>query len=201
MNIPAVNADYRIGVGSCSAGRSRRMGQIPAIIYDSQLNKMIEVNKKDLDSLLHTYGDNCVVNVRLGGDTIQSMIMEVQRHPISNEPIHIDFKPVSDTIKVHTRIPVRFIGLDQVKQSGGILQKQRQEIEVECMPQHVPKYITADLSNLTVGQSFTVQDIEIAEELTMLTKPTEVLATLTSPDNYVETATTVHKEQEENADK
>ncbi|MDK2798457.1 MAG: large subunit ribosomal protein [Clostridiales bacterium] len=186
MEIPAVNVNYRIGVGKNSAHRTRENGQVPGVVYDANANKLIEIDKKTLESILTKYGENTLVNLQLGDETIKSMIMEVQHHPVNNQVIHVDFKPVQNDTRVRTHVPIRFIGTSEVKRNGAILQKQRQEIEVECVADKVPKYIEVDLSQLAVGQSFKVQDIEVAEELIVLTEPTEVLTTLTSASNYVE---------------
>ncbi|MBZ4644848.1 MAG: large subunit ribosomal protein [Petroclostridium sp.] len=191
MEIPVLNANYRIGVGKNSARRSRNIGQIPGVVYDSDLNKLIGIDKKDLDSVLAHYGENALVNIQLGGDTIKSMIVEVQHHPVSRQVMHVDFKPVRDDTRVRAHIPIKFIGMAEVERSGGILQRQRQEIEVECAADRVPKFINIDLSRLAVGQSFKVLDIEIAEELSILTKPTEVIATLTAANNFVEPGNSV----------
>lgn len=200
MNIPSIEANYRIGVGSASAERTRKVGYVPAVIYDEQLNKSVQIDKQNLDYLIKNYGDNTVVNVQVGDDVIKSMIMNVQRHPISNQVIHIDLKPVNQDTRVHTQVPIRFIGLEQVKRSGGILQKQRSQVEIECVADNVPKYLMVDLSNLSVGDSYTVQDMEFAEELTLITKTNEVIATLTSPAQDEEENNVVLHKEEENAD-
>lgn len=184
MEVPVLNATYRIGVGKNSAKRARNIGQVPGVIYDEALNKLIGIEQRELDTVLNQYGQNAVVEVKIGEDRIKSVIAEVQHDPINRQVVHIDFKPVNERSKVRAHIPVKFIGTEDAERIGGIIQKQKQEIEVECTADSVPKYITADLSQLNVGQSFKVQDIEIAEELTILTKPIEVLATLTAPANY-----------------
>lgn len=186
MQLPVLNANYRIGVGTGSAHRSRAKGQIPAVVYDIDANKIIEVDKKDLESLLTIYGNNALINVQLGENRIKCLIREVQYHPIHRNIIHVDFKPVNEDTRIHTRVPIRFTGVKESARTGGILQKQRQNIEVECLASSVPKYISADIGRLAIGESFSVQDIEIAEELTLLTRPDEVLVTLIAPKDYAE---------------
>ncbi|WHH59107.1 50S ribosomal protein L25 [Petroclostridium sp. X23] len=188
METPTLNAYYRKGIGTNSAHRTRSIGQVPAVVYDATANKMIGIEKKDLDTLLTQHGDNAILNVQLGDETVRAMIKEVQYHPVTNQVIHVDLKPVEQDSKVRTHVPIRFIGTDYVERSNGILQKQKQEIEVECAADRVPKFINADLSKLAVGQSFKVLDLEVAEELSILTRPSEVLVTLTAANNFVEPA-------------
>ncbi len=186
MEIASLNVNNRNGVGKNNARRTRRIGHIPGVIYDINGNKLVEIEKKDLDAVLSHNRYNAIVNISIGNEIIKAMIMDVQYHPISKELIHVDFKPVTDHTKIHTHIPIRFIGAREIELTGGILQRQRQDVEVECTADNVPKYLEADISRLGLGQSFKVYDMEIAQELTMITKPTEVLVTLTSPDDYVE---------------
>ncbi|NLY44045.1 MAG: 50S ribosomal protein L25 [Clostridiaceae bacterium] len=185
MDVPVLRVNYRIGSGKNSARRSRRAGQVPGVIYDAVKNKLISVEKKELDAILHDYGENALVNLELGDEHIKSIIAQVQRHPVSQQAIHVDFKPVQEDMRVRAHVPIRFIGVSEIERNGGIVQRQRQEIEVECSADRVPKYIPVDLGKLAVGQNLKVQDIEISEELSILTKPTEVIATLTLPSNYV----------------
>ena len=186
MEMPVLNASYRAQSGTNSAHRARNLGQVPGVIYDANLNKLIEVDKKELDTVIHHYGENAMVNVNIGEQSVKTMIKDIQYHPVNQQVIHIDFKPVSDSTRVRTRVPVRFIGVPEAERHGGIIQKQKQEIEVECVADKVPKFLNADLSQLEVGDNFKVQDMEFAEELTLLTKPNEVLALLIPKSNYVE---------------
>lgn len=186
MDMPVLNASYRAESGKNSAHRARNLGQVPGVIYDANLNKLIEVDKKELDTVIHNYGQNAMVFVNVGDQSLKTMIKEVQYHPVNQEVIHIDFKPVSDSTRVRTRVPVRFVGVPEAERHGGIIQKQKQEIEVECVADKVPKFLNADVSQLEVGGNFKVQDMEFAEELTLLTRPNEVLALLIPKTNYVE---------------
>jgi len=185
MEIPVLNVEYRADTGKNSAHRSRKRGNVPGVIYDPNQNKLIEVDKKELENILSRYGVNALVNIKLGNDTIKTIIKEVQHDPINSQVIHIDFKPVDDNTKVRTHVPIRFVGVNAAERTGGILQRHRQEVEIECAADRVPKYVNVDLSKLSLGQSIKVQDIEFAEELTLLTKPTEVIAALTPPVNFI----------------
>ncbi len=198
MNIPSIEVDYRIGAGSASSERVRKAGYVPAVIYDEKCNKMVQIEKQALDYLIKNYGSNTLVEIQVGDDAIKSILMHIQHHPITNQVIHIDLKPINEETRVHTHIPIRFIGLEDIKKSGGVLQKQRSQVEVACMANNVPKYLTADLSSLAVGDSYTLKDMEFAEELTLITKTHEVIATLISPAQE-ENNVVPHKE-EENAD-
>ncbi|MGE4282715.1 MAG: 50S ribosomal protein L25 [Clostridia bacterium] len=187
METPTLNAYDRMGMGKNSAHKVREMGQVPAIIYDIALNKMIAIEKKDLDAILIHYGENAIVNLQLGEESIKSIIKEVQYHPVTNQVIHVDLKPIQQDTRIRTHVPVHLVGNEYIDRSGGVLQKQRQEIEVECMADRIPKFINADISGLSVGQSFKVLDLEVAEELSILTKPNEVIVTLTAANNFGQT--------------
>lgn len=190
MKTPVIIANYRIGTGTGSAHRTRRIGQVPGIVYDNAANKIVCMNKKDLDLLIAANGINAVVDLQLGDSTIKAMIVDVQYHPVTKDVIHIDFKPVFSDSKVHTHVPIRFIGMEYAESNGGIVQKQKQSIEIRCSADKIPKFIPVDLNGLRPGQSFKVQDVEFAEEFTILDKPTEVLALITTPNNYDTTVQT-----------
>ena len=190
MQIQEVQANYRHGIGSNYARRCRNNGLVPAVIYDSFSNKVIELDKREIEMILKQYGNHAIVNLQVGPENIKSMIMEVQHDPVNHQIIHVDFKPVTENMRVRTSIPIRFIGAANIERSGAIIQKQRQELEIECLVDRVPKYIDVDLSQLSAGHSFKVQDVEIAEDLTIMTKPEEVLATITTSSNRTEEQTT-----------
>jgi len=192
VEIPVLNAEDRTVFGKKSAKRVRKMGKVPGVLYDPNQNKLIGVDRKELDNIIAHYGINALVRLQFNNETVQSVIKEVQHDPVNRQIIHIDFKPVDENTKVRAHVPIKFIGISDVERIGGIVQRQRQEVEVECAADKIPKQITVSLKGLSIGQSVKVQDIEIAEELTLLTEPEEVLATLTAPVHYF-----VHEEKSE----
>lgn len=164
--------------GTGPAHRSRVGGYIPAVIYDKVQNKVINVEQEEMSEILRKQGDNALVEIKMGSNITTALIKEVQRDPVSGQPLHIDFKPVDMSKNIQTKVPVRFTGTDMLKRQGGVIQSQRSEIQIECKPDNLPKSVNIDVSKFKLGESIKVSDVEFAGEISIVGNLNEVIATL-----------------------
>ncbi|MTI65969.1 MAG: 50S ribosomal protein L25, partial [Firmicutes bacterium] len=67
-----------------------------------------------------------------------------------------------------------------------ILQQQLPKVEVECLPGNVPKNITVDVSNLSIGDSLTISDVEFSEDFNILTEPEKVIVSVSKAEEIIE---------------
>jgi len=81
--------------------------------------------------------------------------------------------------KIHTQVPITVSGKKLIKDNG-ILQQQLEKINIECYPKDVPKSISVDVSNLTLGDSLRISDVEFGEEISILSDTEEIIATLST---------------------
>ncbi len=174
----SLNCSIRKEVGTNACHRIRGSGHVPGVIYGHYFaNYPLEFDSKEIWKIIRQHGENAVVNVMINGVNYQAMIKEVQRDPISNEIIHVDLQQINTEEKIHTQIPVLLTGRENID-NDSVLQKQLQKVEVECYAQNIPENIKIDISDLQVGKSVRIADVEFGEEISVLNDDTEIIASL-----------------------
>lgn len=178
MNWSVIEGIKREKIGKGSAHRSRAAGYIPAIIYDSTQNKAINIIQEDMDEILRKKGNSAIVEIKMGSNVTTALVKEIQRDPVSGHLLHVDFKPVDMSKSVHAKVPVKFTGTDMLRRQGGVIQSQRNEVEIECKPGSLPKSINVDVSKYNIGDSIKISDVELAGEISIVGGREDVIAIL-----------------------
>jgi len=166
-----LSAETREETGSGPARRLRRNGYVPAVIYGhGQESRNLKVPERELRQLLESISvDNTLVDLRLedgeGEDpeagSRKVLIREVQQHPWKAQLLHVDFFQIREDEEIRVAIPIRYTGTpDGVRNAGGILQTNRNELEVECLPGEIPEYFELDVTELEIGDSLHVADLD-----------------------------------------
>lgn len=162
-----INARTREGTGKGAARSSRREGRIPGVLYGhGEESVSLSVDANELQKLVHSISiENTIVDLDIGkGDPYKVLIREVQRHPFRDEFIHIDFFHVAMDEKIQVEIPIVLIGTPTgVKNKGGVMDHQLRELEVFCLPGNIPEKVEIDVSNLDIGDSIHVSDIQLPD--------------------------------------
>lgn len=141
----------------------RYEGVIPANVFGPNFtSKALTVNYKDFVKLYKEAKETAVVYLQLNKEEIPVLIKIVQKHPVSDSIIHIDFRKIDLTQKIVTEVPVHIIGVSEaVSQKGGVLLTQINKLSVEALPQHIPQFIDVDISILKdIGQEIKVSDLK-----------------------------------------
>lgn len=158
-----LRASERDRTGSGPAGRLRSRGWVPAVMYGhGQASTNLKVDSQELRQLLEEISvDNTLVDLEVGDDGTQKvLIREVQTHPWKSQILHVDFFQIREDEEIRVAIPIRFTGDPLgVREEGGILQTNRNEIEVQCLPGEIPEYFEIDVSGLDIGDSLHVADL------------------------------------------
>jgi large subunit ribosomal protein L25 len=176
----SINCVERVKDSVHSAKKSRRSGRIPGILYGENLrNIMFEVGELELNREIFQNGEHGVFQVNINGSDHRTIIKEVQREPVNHKIIHIDLEEVSGDKIIQSEVPIHFLGSERVASNGGIVQKEKDVVKVQCKADALPKYINVDISGLTKGRTFKVKDIEIGEEISFIDDLNSVIATIT----------------------
>ncbi len=158
-----LTAKTRDVTGSGGAGRLRREGWVPAVMYGhGEASRNLKVEELELRQLLERISvDNTLVDLTVEDDGTQKvLIREIQTHPWKSRILHVDFFHIQEDEEIRVAIPIRFQGSPLgVRESGGILQTNRNEIEVECLPGEIPEYFELDVTDLEIGDSLHVADL------------------------------------------
>jgi large subunit ribosomal protein L25 len=163
-----LEATKRTRFGKNEAGRLRREGQVPSVLYGGATHEggkpealSISVEPKALLKSLHSQsGANTVITLTLGGEATKVMLKEFQLDPVSHALLHADFYRVAMDKAITVTVPIVLRGeAPGVKQQGGLLDFVHREIEIECLPADIPEHIEIDVSNLMLNQSIRLREI------------------------------------------
>lgn len=160
----------RTTVGNGPARELRRQGSIPAVLYGSDTDSiMLSVSTKALELVTKSANiGQLLLDLTIEGDeavTKTAMIKELQVHPLSGSLIHVDFYEVDMKRKITVSIPVVTVGQSIGVEQGGVLQLVRRELEVLCLPNEIPESIEVDVSDLDIGDSLHVEEIQLGETI------------------------------------
>ncbi len=159
-----LEATPRDTFGKNEARRTRRGGQVPAVLYggDGKDATPISVAPKALLKILHSEsGQNTLIALKLpgAGDT-RVLVRDFQIDPVTHQVLHADFYRVAMDRVIQVTIPVTVHGEPKgVKQQGGILEFIRREIVIECLPGDIPEHVDIDASELMLHQGVRVRDV------------------------------------------
>lgn len=164
-----LRCDKREKHTSHESRKERRAGKIPGILYGKDIsNCMFEVSDLELNKEIAINGEHGIIDMSLEGTHHKALIKEIQRDPVNHKIIHIDIEELKEDSEVTTEIPIIFMGENEVNKNGGIIQKEKSSIKVQCSVSDVPRYINVDLSNLHVGDTYRVSDIELSKEISIV---------------------------------
>ena len=185
-DITVLTANAREKVGKGSAREARRQGNIPAVIYGDKKSPIpIVVEQKILVRHLNTGGFfNTLFDIDVNGELNRVLPRDVQVHPVTDVPEHVDFLRVSATTKVSVEVPVEFIGDDVSPgiKSGGVLNVVRYTVEVSCTPDLIPNTLLLDLSSAEIGDSLHISAVNLPEGVTPTISDRDfTIATIVAP--------------------
>lgn len=160
----------------------RRKGKLPGVLYGKGIeSKPLAVDYKELSKVLKTHGESAIINLELEGEKHPVLMKEIQRDPLKDSIIHVDFYRISMTDKIEFNLPIILKGDPEGVKMGGILQHQKREISVKALPQDMPEHVEVDISGLGIGDTLTVGDMKIDEKITVLDDPEEVVVSILAP--------------------
>ena len=185
-DITVLTANTREKVGKGSAREARRQGNIPAVIYGDKKSPIpIVVEKKILDRQLRSGGFfNTLFDIDINGELSRVLPRDVQLHPVTDVPEHVDFLRVSAATKISVEVPVEFIGDDVSPgiKSGGVLNVVRYTVEVSCTPDLIPNTLSLDLSSAEIGDSLHISAVNLPEGVTPTISDRDfTIATIVAP--------------------
>ena len=185
----ALGVELREGRGKGVARKLRAAGRIPGICYRRNAESVaVSLDPKELDRLIRkaSSGINTLIDLKVAGggdfDGRQVLIKELQRDPISGAYLHADLYAIDLKQTIHISIPVQLKGTPiGVTLGGGILDHATRELDVECLPDAIPEEFVVDVSELEIGQSVHVRDIEVLEGVEILNDPDVSIVSVVAP--------------------
>jgi len=175
-----VAAEVRASRGKNEARRTRRAGQIPAVVYGAfQETVSIAVNPREIRKIIHSStGYNTIFNLAIqGGETTPVMLVDEQVDPVKGNLLHADFKRIDLSKRIRISVPVHTAGEAKgVKVQGGLLEVITRAIEIECLPDEIPEGFSVDVTELMIGQSKRASDVALTGSMKLVSAPDTVIA-------------------------
>jgi large subunit ribosomal protein L25 len=178
MDIVKIDAQARTSFGKKNTKAIRKEGLVPAIIYGGDNNTAISVTPKSVKALVYT-PDFKLAEINVDGDLHKCILKDITFDPISDEIVHIDFLRMITGTPIKVEIPVDFKGKSPGVKEGGKLITQMRKVKVKTVPELLVDKVYVDISNLELGNSVRVRDIDFPEGM-------EVLTTTATPVAIVE---------------
>jgi large subunit ribosomal protein L25 len=190
-NFVTIEAETRDRSGTGPARATRRAGKVPAVIYGArQTPTNIAIDPRFILRELHRGGwRSRLYELNVSGTPTRALIRDVQFHPVTDAPEHVDFQRLAPGERIRVSVAVHFTGelTSPGLKRGGVLNVVRHVVEVMCDPEHVPEHFEADLSGLDINDNVRFSDLKgTAEARPTITDRDFVIATVASPSKLPE---------------
>ena len=179
--------------GRNNAGRLRRQGQSPAVLYggESASPESLSVDPKQLSRILHSEaGVNSLITLKLegAGDT-RVLVKEYQLDPVKHQLLHADFYRVAMDQVLKVTVPVQLVGEARgIKQQGAMVDFVHRELTVECLPADIPEHIVVDITNLMLHDGVRVRDVDTGGKWKPVSDADLLIVHLVAPKTAAEPA-------------
>ena len=163
MSTYTYNAELRTETGTGASRRLRREDKVPAILYgaDKEAASIVLAHKDMIkaqeDEGFYTH----ILTLNIGGESVEAILKDIQRHPFKPKITHLDFQRVDASHKLHTKVPVHFIGEEKVTKAGNTVVHQLTEIEITCLPKALPEFVEVNVAGLVAGDSIHLSDLKL----------------------------------------
>jgi large subunit ribosomal protein L25 len=185
MKKGTLNAAARGEGGKGAAGRLRREGRVPGVVYGGGADPVsVSVLEKDVQTALRT--GVRVLDLRVGSDAVQALLKDVEYDHLGERVIHVDFQRLRKGEAIRIRVPIVYKGTPAGLKEGGVFNAVHDTLEVSCLPEDVPEHLDVDIAALGLGDSFHVREIALPKGVAAVEGPETVVAVVTYSDKEVE---------------
>lgn len=159
----------------------RRQGITPGNIYGHGIDSVpVQVDTKSLKHLLAHVGKTDLISLKVNGSKapVLALVRDVQKSPITDELLHVDFYQVKMTEKIKVDVPLAFVGEAPVmeKVKGASILHLIDSLHIEALPDHLPHNVEVDLSSLVdIDSTIHVRDIRLGDGITLLSDPDQMV--------------------------
>lgn len=176
-----LTAEPRSDAGKGVARKLRSAGRVPGVLYGPSLKSTpLSVDAHDLLLVMHK-GLNVLIDLDLEGKKHLTLAKDIVRDHVKGRYIHVDFMAINKDEKIVVNVSVEPIGESHGVKEGGVLEHHLWEVEVECLPFDVPEKIEIDVSDLGIGDSRHVSDLQAPSDVEILTNSEELVLAVVQP--------------------
>lgn len=185
-DVKTISVEARERAGKGAARETRRQGKVPGVIYGNKQAPIgIAMDPRQLWAEMNKPGFlTRLFDISVGDKTERALVRDVQRHPVSGQPIHVDFLRVSAESKVHVHIPVHFSNQDKSTglKRGGVLNVVTHELEIVAPANAIPSELVVDLAGLDIGASVHLSALTLPAGVSVVSHEKDMtIATIAAP--------------------
>ncbi len=170
----------------------RKAGKIPAVFYGKkEASTPITIASVDFAKAYKSAGESTVVILKGDGIEVESLIHDMDLHPVTGKPLHADFYVFEKGKKIKVDVPLEFVGVaPAIKELGGTLIKVLHDLEIEALPKDLPHKIEVNISSLVdFKSSIKASDVKLPEGVELAIKGDDIIASVSEPKEEVEEPT------------
>jgi len=160
MKTVSLSGSLRENVGKKDAKKHRKEGNIPCVMYGGQEQIHFVASDKAFRKLIFT-PEVYIFNLDIAGKTYNTVIQDVQYHPVSDNILHIDFLEIQPNKPVNISVPVKVVGTAPGVLKGGKLILKTRKLKINALMQYLPDEITVSIDPLDIGDSIRVKDLKV----------------------------------------
>jgi large subunit ribosomal protein L25 len=153
---------------------------LPAVLYGPGLKNSLslEINLKEFEKIFGQVGESALISLEIADKKSLVLVHEIKRDPISGTLIHVDFYQPKAGQTIETKVPLVFEGVAlAVKDLGGTLVKNIQEVHVRALPENLPHQILVDISGLkTFEDNILIKDLILQEGVKIMRELSDIVA-------------------------
>jgi large subunit ribosomal protein L25 len=184
MDVQSLKLSPRVVVGK-KVKQLRRQGVLPVHVYGSGIGAhTLQGDMREIRRLIPHVGANIPVSIQIEGEPGENIcfVREVQRHPVTEDLLHVDFLRVDVTETISADVPIELTGEAPAVRDGGTLLQMLTDLSVEALPMDIPASIEVDLSVLDdFDKAIHVSDLRVPSNVTVLSDPEEMVARVAAP--------------------
>ncbi|MCX0359514.1 50S ribosomal protein L25 [Clostridium perfringens] len=181
-----------------SSRQCRRKGLVPGVIYGKGINNFLfEIGELELNHALSVTGEHGLLSINSQEGSLNTLIKEVQRDPVTRKVLHIDLEKVEGNEEIETAVPINYVGEEYINKLDAVLQKNLDSIKVKCSPSNIPKGVNLNVGRAKPGDQFKIADVEFGNEITVVDDLNSIVASV-SYDQKIITQEVVDQEVAEN---
>ena len=178
-----LQVNMREAGGKGAARRVRAQGGVPAVVYGTGSESVsLQVDARSLNAVLRQ-GTNQIIDLK-GPDGFKDrlvLLKELQQHPVTRQLIHADFYAVDATKKIEVDVPIELEGKCVGVEMGGVMDLVIRELHVRCLPLNIPTSFTVDVTELNIGDSLHISDVELPADVELVADPSLTLVQVAAP--------------------
>ncbi|MBC12276.1 MAG: 50S ribosomal protein L25 [Rhodothermaceae bacterium] len=167
--------------GKVATKAVRREGLVPCVLYGTHTEPVhIATETLSLRPLIFTT-ETYRVAVSVGGEDYEAILKQVDFHPVTDQPLHVDFLALTPGEDLTMTIPIHLEGTARGVKAGGALSQPLNDLQIRALPKDIPGHVSIDVTALEMGESLHVSDLALGDAITVLTDPERTIASVTAP--------------------